>query len=143
MGFSIDIDVDDDAAQAALAGMSFRSKDMTPVFIEARAELSKANAENFTTGGLPSGGWSPRKDLYAWPIMRKTNELFGSLVSLTGPGNTIAPMTASFGTAVEYAKFHQSGTTKMAQRKVVFEPRGFSREVASDAAEHITDGGIG
>jgi hypothetical protein len=61
---------------------------------------------------------------------------------LTGPPNVITPTFAEFGTSVEYAHFHQSGTTKMAQRKVVFEPRGFSKEIGDAAADYIIRGSL-
>jgi phage gpG-like protein len=138
----IDIDVDDDAAQRMLSKMKMRAEDMIPVFKHAQSELEKANAENFATGGLPSGGWPPRTRKYAWKIMVKTGKLADSLTSLTGPPNVITPTFAEFGTSVEYAHFHQSGTTKMAQRKVVFEPRGFSKEIGDAAADYIIRGSL-
>ena len=133
----IEIDVDIDDAMRFLQGMDRRAKDFRMAFEWARRELAKANAENFTARGLPSGGWDPRKRDYAWPIMRKSGALFRSLSSLTGPANRIGLNTAQFGTTIEYAKFHQYGTRKMAARKVVFEPRGFAGELGEKAAKHI------
>ena len=138
----IDIDVDDAAAQRMLTKMKMRSEDMIPVFKHAQNQLEKANAENFAAGGLPSGGWAPRTRKYAWKIMVKTGKLADSLTSLTGPPNVITPKFAEFGTNVEYAHFHQSGTTKMAARKVVFEPRGFSKELGDAAVDYIVRGAL-
>lgn len=134
----IDIDVDIDDAMKFLQGMNRRAKNFRPAFEWARRELAKSNAENFTAGGLPSGSrWSPRKRAYAWPILRESDDLFKSLSSLRGPANQVGLTSAYFGTEIEYAKFHQYGTRKMAARKVVFEPRGFGQELGEKAAKHI------
>lgn len=141
MGVDIDIDYEDNGADEYLSRIKFRMNNLIPVWELARRELAKANVENFTSGGLPSGGWAQRKDAYAWPIMRKTGRLFGDLGTLAGPANRVAPKSASFGTAIEYAGFHQSGTTKMAQRLVVFEPAGFGQLMAKFTGEYIVGEG--
>lgn len=133
----IDIDVDAKDAIAFLTRMEERANDFRPVFRWAKSELRKANSENFTTGGLPVGGWSPRTRDYAWPIMRKSGALFKSLASLNGAPNEINKDHAYFGTNVEYAKFHQYGTSRMAARKVVFTPVGFAKSLGEEAAKHI------
>lgn len=142
MPFNITMEADVAKAVARLEAMSVRSKDFTQVFTRARNDLERANAENFTTGGLPVGGWKPRTRDYAWPIMRRTGKLFNSLANMSGPPNVITPTTASFGTNVEYAKFHQYGTTKMAARKILFNPTVFSEETASRAARWVADGSL-
>ena len=142
MRVKIDIECDASKAIAHLEAMSARSKDFTPVFREARSYLEKANAENFAANGLPVGGWDPRKKDYAWPILRKTGRLLFSLANLHGSPNTITPMYAEFGTEVKYAKFHQYGTKFMPARQVVFDPPGFSRDMASMAAKWVARGKI-
>lgn len=117
--------------------MEARSHDFTAVFEKARVRLAKANDENFSTGGMPVGGWAPRTQPAGWPLMIKTGALAGSLSSLTGPPNRITPTSATFGTDVEYAHFHQTGTRKMAARKIIYEPVGFAKETAKDMAQHI------
>lgn len=123
-----------------LADMQMRSAGFEPIFRYAREQLRKANAENFSTGGLPVGGWKPRTREYPWPIMVKTGKLAKSLEGLFGPPNNIGAKSAEFGTKVEYAKFHQYGTTRMPSRKIVFEPRGFARDLASKAAGYVANG---
>jgi hypothetical protein len=49
-------------------------------------------------------------------------------------------MEATFGTKVEYAKFHQYGTTKMPKRKVVYEPLGFASRLGEVAATYVCHG---
>lgn len=142
MDLSIKVEYDAAKPEEYLTLMKARSLSYVGVFEYAKGLLALSNAENFTSSGLPSGGWSPRKDRYAWPIMRRTGKLFSSLSTLSGPPNVIGPQSATFGTDIEYAKFHQYGTTKMAKRKVVFEPVGFAKQVGEAAASHIVRGGL-
>lgn len=126
-----------------------RADNLKPVFEFARDELRKANSANFSGGGLPAGGWKPLDAQYgAWkavhfpgaPPMVQTGKLFRDLVTLRGSENVITENYAQFGTSVEYAKFHQYGTRKMAPRKIVFEPAGFSSDVGGYAAAYIIEG---
>jgi phage gpG-like protein len=140
MSVRIKIDCDNKDAIKRLNLMEIRSNNFQPIFAYARGLLQLANAENFTTGGLPSGGWKPRKNPAPWPLMIRTGKLMSSLTSLFGPPNEINATSATFGTKVEYAKFHQYGTSRMPARKVVFEPRGFASDLASKAASYVANG---
>lgn len=140
MPLRMNVDVDMTNIYRELNEMSRRATDFRPVFRYARQELEKANAANFTAAGLPVGGWAPRQQPYAWPIMRKTGALFRSLTSLRGAPNDIGRTTAIFGTNVEYAKFHQRGTSQMPKRMVVFEPPLFAQRLGIVAAEYVADG---
>lgn len=126
-----------------------RSKSFVTVFSWARRRLELSNAANFTSNGLPSGGWAPLDAEYgSWksvhfpgaPPMVRTGRLFRSLTSLRGAGNVITPTVAEFGTTVQYAKFHQNGTRHMPKRAVVFEPPLFARELGLKAASWVTEG---
>ncbi len=138
--FRIDVDVDLHDTVHNLNGMLVRSANFTSVLEYARGELEAANIENFTTGGLPVGGWNPRQDAYAWPILIKSGTLMRSLGNLRGPPNVIRPHSAEFGTDVDYAKFHNRGTKNMAARQIVFEPPMFAKKVGNKAAKHIVEG---
>lgn len=140
MSIKLNIDVDISEAMRDLEAMSLRATNFRPVFWYARAELELANAANFTAHGLPSGGWAPRTQAYAWPIMRRTGALFSSLTSLRGAPNDIGRTQAIFGTNVEYAQFHQNGTFKLPKRLVVFEPVGFAERVARVAGDYVAHG---
>ena len=142
MAVSLSIEVNDAAAQRMLTGMIRRSQSFIRVFDFARELLEDANAMNFSTGGLPVGGWAPRRGEmeYGWAPLVRTGRLAGSLTNLHGPPNVITPTWAEFGTDVEYAKFHQYGTTRMPARKIVFEPYGFAEEIGEAAASHIVRG---
>lgn len=77
------------------------------------------------------GDWAPLSSAYAkrkgfrgQGLLRLTDRLYRSLT--TRGGENIAKlrrrgfgMEFTFGTSVEYAKFHQHGTSKMPQRKVI------------------------
>lgn len=154
MSIHIDLDVRVSGlaeVQSRLDGIVKRMHDFTPVFLWAQDELRKANAQNFSSNGLPVGGWAPLSPPYAaWkaahgggPPMQRTGQLFRSLASLSGPTNVITPMWARFGTDVDYAKFHQYGTRKMPKREVVYEPFGFARELRDVAHDYVSDGVIG
>lgn len=130
-------------------GMERRSKDFTPVFERIRDDLEQHWAGNFTSQGLPVGGWAPLDAEYAsWksvrypgaPPMVQTGKLFNSLSSLRGNPNEIHPMRAVFGTDIEWAKFHQMGTNKMAKRQIVFEPVEAGVRWGDWAAEYMAEG---
>ena len=149
MMLRVEVTCDAKRALKYLDGMVERSKDFTPVFRWAKKELEKANAQKFATNGLPVGGWSPLKPRYsAWksrnfpgaPMLVQTGRLFRSLTNFRTPPSSIGRTSATFGTDVEYAKFHQYGTSKMAKRQVVFEPPAFARELADRAAKYVVDG---
>ena len=145
----IDIDFNPDDLVDALDDMRKRAKDFGPVFEKIRDELEEVWSNNFMTNGLPSGGWAPLDPGYAsWksvnfpgmPPMIRSGKLFSSLGNLRGTVNTIRDKSATFGTDVKYAEFHQYGTTKMPMRRVVFEPLGSSKVWAGWAADHIEKG---
>lgn len=138
------VECDADDVIAKLQQMQNRTRDFGPLFEYAKQQLRLANQENFSLGGLPSGGWRPRKgeEEYRWPILDKTGNLKGSLTGLSGPPNVITPKWAEFGTDVEYAKYHQYGTRFMPARKVVYDPRGFSEDLARKAASYVVRGVI-
>lgn len=140
MDIRLAIDVDISKAMQRLDGIEGRASNFKPVFWYAQAELEKANAANFTSQGLPVGGWAPRTQVYAWPLMIKTGKLFSSLTSLRGAPNDIGRKQAIFGTNVEYAKYHQRGTPNMPKRLIVFNPPLFEQRLARVAADYVADG---
>lgn len=150
--YSIKMKCDNRRALRRLEAMDNAAKDFRIVFQWARAELAKANSANFSSSGLPVGGWSPLKPKYAaWkarnfpgaPIMVQTGSLRRDLTTLRGPASDIRRKRATFGTSIEYAKFHQYGTTRMAKRQIVFEPPLFAKQLAQQAKQHIVDAANG
>jgi phage gpG-like protein len=122
-----------------MEAMLARSHNFMPALEKAKRSLGNYNAVNFLSQGGLVGGWRIRSlETHAgWPILIRTGTLMGSLTALDGPPNHIGLTSATFGTSVDYAKFHQSGTFKMPSRQIVFEPKGWAREVANDCVNHI------
>lgn len=139
-------------AAAELQEMIERSDKLQPVFEWARVFLRSAWAANFAANGLPSGAaWDPLDPQYgAWkavrfpgaPTLVRSGRLFRSLTESNGIAISIRGATAEFGTNVEYAKFHQEGTSKMPKRQIVFDPPGFSRELGQRIGSFIVDGEV-
>jgi phage gpG-like protein len=152
---TIEVEVKADDVIELLENMKDRADDMRPVFRWAKGQLELANAANFMANGLPSGKpWAPLdKDYGTWKSARfpgrgtmvQTGNLFRSLINMNDSAvNVIEKDTATFGTNVEYAKFHQYGTTKMPARKIVFTPREFPRELGINMVKYMVlgEGGI-
>lgn len=93
--------------------------------------------EQFASEGAAVGGWAQLSPRYAaWKakrypgktILRRTDRL---MTSLTWTGASLAtsegiaimtPDSATFGTSVFYGRFHQRGTRKMRQRRILYLP---------------------
>lgn len=97
--------------------------------------------EQFATEGAGVGGWVPLSPRYAaWKakrfpgktILRRTDRLMKSLTwtgaSLATPEGiaVMTPTAAVFGTSVPYGRFHQRGTKKMRQRRILYLPTNAS-----------------
>lgn len=147
---TIEVEVKADDTLDLLNKIEDRSENMRPVFRWAKSELEKANARNFAENGLPVGGWKPLDSKYgAWksanfpgrgPLVRSGN-LFRSLINMNdSAANVITDTSATFGTSVKYAKFHQYGTTKMPKRQIVFTPREFPRDLGKVIGNYIVLG---
>lgn len=135
-----------------LAKMAERATDFGPVFRWAQRELEKANRDNFRSRGASSGHpWMPLDDEYArWklahhgpkPPLVIDGRLFKEVTFLRGPPNSIGKLTATFGTDLPYAKFHQAGTRDMPARKIIFVPKLFSQRLSERMAKYIVYGNM-
>lgn len=116
----------------------------------ARDELKKANRRNFATQGAASGEpWNKLDTEYqswkierygALPTMIRSGDLYRDLTTLAGRVNHIGFKSATFGTDLEYAKFHQHGTRFMPARKIVFVPKDFARQLGEKVGEYVVYG---
>ena len=105
---------------------------------------------NFATDGVASGKKWNALDLeyQSWKIRRYGNlptmiregDLYRQLTSLSGRVNHVGLKTAQFGTDLEYAEFHQTGTRFMPARKIVFVPKGFAHDLGVEVAEYLVYG---
>lgn len=137
----VNVSVDADEAISLIRSIRGKTRQYVVVFEEARVYLETAYASNFASRGGEVGGWAPYG---AWSVragqpaaLVRTGRLMESLTSLRGAPNDIGPKSATFGTDVPYAGFHQDGTREMPMRKVVFEPVGFAEFLANRVADHV------
>jgi len=149
------VDVDVSKADRRFAAILRRSRNFKPVFRWMMQQLQEAHRENFKTGGTKSGfRWQPLDPQYAsWKlenygakgILVRTGSLERSLTMNSGRGavRDIGARTAEFGTSIPYAKWHQSGTRNMAQRKPLFLPRLMADRTANAVAEYLVHGTVG
>lgn len=131
-------------------GMLRRSADFRQIFRWAQRELEEANRENFATHGAASGRpWMPLDNEYArWklgnygakPIMIREGDLYQELTFLRGRPNDIGNRSATFGTDLPYAKFHQAGTRNMARRTIVFVPELFAERLGRMVLNYLVYG---
>ncbi len=106
-----------------------KAADLGPYWLMVAGFLQTTIEEQFRTQGGRSGGWAPLSDRYAADKLRR----FGSspiLVatgalkeSLTGGSGFIQRQEGNeslrFGTQLGYGVYHQSGTSKMPQRRIL------------------------
>lgn len=112
--------------------MARRSVESAPPLMPIWKEyVATMNAANFGLGGLPVGGWAPYDAEYAAIVGPKPDLVLTGMLSFSLTGGLLVENLSNdsveFGTRVEYAKFHQYGTTKMPARKIVFEPQGAAK----------------
>lgn len=132
------------------AGMMRRSEDFRSIFRWAQRELEEANRENFATRGAVSGKpWAPLDNEYArWklenygplPTLIRSGDLYREVTFLRGRPNDIGLTEATFGTDLPYAKFHQTGTRFMAQRKIIFVPALFGQRLGRLVLNYLVYG---
>lgn len=147
----VDYEIDIGNLDRQLEKMAIRAGTMLPLAPAAQEKIRLANIENFTSNGLPTGGWAPLDAQYgAWkairfpgvPPMVRSGKLFSSLASLNNSALRVTNQSFEFGTRVSYAKFHQMGTTKMPKRQIVFVPRRFAEWLGSSYAKWVIDGDV-
>lgn len=117
--------------------------DYSFVLEQSLEDIAAGEKEAFDAGTAPGGGpWAPlapstiKRKGHA-VILYETGDLERSLVEVDGPGN-IAEASARglvFGTDIEYALFHDTGTSRMPQRQ----PVGVSEETIDKIANRVAD----
>ncbi len=151
MELEITAEFNPDDLEDELDDIKNRSRNFTPLFSRIEEDLRWHWAGNFTSNGLPVGGWAPLDPEYAaWKAthfpgstMIRSGKLFKSLSEHHGSVNDIGRHEARFGTKIEYAKFHQMGTTKMPKRQLVYEPAEASLRWGEWAKDHLKGTGDG
>lgn len=141
--------VDTTEVKILFADMRMRMTTYQDVWLKSKQYLRAAHAANFTSGGLAVGGWAPlQPETAAWKVKHGypvapligSGELFRSVAMMSGPPNEMRPKSMTYGTNVDYAKFHQYGAPRahLPKRQIIFEPPGFAEMVAEEVADHIT-----
>lgn len=149
----VQVEVHIDEVDDLIDGMRERITDVKPAFRWAHQQLKRTFADNFTSQGLDVGGWAPLSAEYAsWKLARypgaptlvRSGRLFRSVAELSDPlVNKIDKLSATFGTGVPYAQFHQTGTSKMPKREIVFINQTFLNDLAEKMANYIVEGNEG
>jgi phage gpG-like protein len=144
-GSRVEFEPDFSEAYELLAEIGARGSFTAPVFPVLQKQIQAMNAANFASNGLLSGGWKPLDAKYAaWksirfpgaPPMVQTGALMESLTTtpLVKKENATS---FEIGTAIPYARFHQTGTFKMPKRQVVYKPVGFAEFASEIIADYV------
>lgn len=144
---------DTSEAEEYFTKMALRMVAYEPVFEKLKVLVRAGNATNFMSQGGLYGGWAPlapytlvNREEHGFPpapMMYRTGTLIDSLVSLDGPPNVIGPESATFGTDVSYAEFHQYGTHKMPARQLMPDLMELGPFAARLVRNHIVPDGNG
>lgn len=123
-----------------------------PLFEAIADSFARSQEDNFSSSGAVHGGWAPLSPRYAaWksarypgaPILTLTGQLRASMTSRPFGVEIIDSRRMVVGTAVPYAKYHQQGTSKMPQRKIINPPTsGELRDWASTMHRFAFEGVI-
>src|SRR5262249_1635778 len=124
--------------------------DLRPAWQEVVKDFHQVEAAQFGSQGSagPSGAWAALSPEYAaWKarhggggILQFTRRM---MESLTGEGGEsivdIEPMSLRLGTRNRVAGYHQRGTRRMPQRKVIDLPESFKKGVTHHIQRYIAD----
>ena len=150
---TINITLDARQVKSDFRGMSRRAQNFKPAFRWFMKELQVLHMQNFATRGATDGSvWKPLDPEYAaWKlenygargILVADGSLRSSLVfdNARGAVRDIRRKGMRFGTDLPYAKFHQTGTRNMPERRPLITNEALYERLAENMAEHITDGG--
>jgi phage gpG-like protein len=135
-----------------LSALRARVTDLRPAWKSLLLYLRKATERTFATeGGRIGAKWAPLTQPYAsrkarafpgQPILRATDAMFRSLV--VGTENSVIesePQEFIFGTQDRKARFHQDGTPRMAQRKILDVTPEDRRQIKAIMRAHLENQG--
>lgn len=152
MSLRINIDVNTNPAERRLSAMKRRMSSFKSVFRWVFKELQAAHRANFATQGAVGGDiWKPLDPQYAsWKlenygargILVRTGDLQRSLTveNARGAIREIRSQSATFGTSIPYARFHQRGTLNMPERPPIVESDLLNELISQKVAEYIVEG---
>lgn len=127
--FSLNVEGEQQVARM-LSRVTEKINDLRPFLDSAAGFLVATMGDQFSGEGSRTGGWAPLSPRYAADKARRWGskpilEASGAMkASLTGTGGRnisrqIGGDTLEFGTSVPYARYHQTGTSRMPQRRIL------------------------
>jgi phage gpG-like protein len=140
---------DDRKAMWLISGVNHRGENLRPWFNKLAKALVAAQITNFATQGSLAGGWAPLSPNYGlWkavneagrPMMVSSGKLLASVSSTQKLVRQMTGKSMRIGSDVSYAHFHQNGTRKMPQRKVVVLPESVIKVMKRDLAMYVAHG---
>lgn len=126
-----------------------RAADASPAFRQIADDLRDIERRQFASeGGFASAGWDPlapstiaRKALLGLDprILRATGALEASLTNRGDDAHVemIGTQELIFGTDVDYAKFHQKGTSRMPRRRPIELRETDRRDIVRTLQRHL------
>ena len=128
-GFRLSLDFyGDEQVNRTIARVQDNVTDVSPAWEEMARDFMGVEAQQFGSGGMFSGGWSPLSPRYAaWkaknypgqPIMVLTGALRDQLTKRPFGIEQIGPLDMVIGSDLDYGGYHQRGDDPMPQRRVV------------------------
>lgn len=131
-----------------LTAMARRLRDLRPAWRSVLSYLKRATEQTFVSQGARIGTqWAPLSEGYAkqkavvypgQPILRASDAMFNSLVG----GNSdsvveIQEQELTYGTRTKYARYHQDGTPRMSQRRILAVTDDDRREIKQIVRRHL------
>lgn len=131
-----------------LSEMADRTQGVEPAWPAVGDVIAEAMLDQFATEGAHLNGvqWAPlQPDYLRWKIrkgfhperLRQTDQMRLSLLSRPMAVEEYRPMSATFGTDDPKAPFHQNGTSRMPQRKIINVTEDLADDVNSVLARYI------
>lgn len=113
--------VEDIEAEFARWGQEIAGADFERPLMALAPVVYRDFGKHFANAEGPNGSWAPRSRPYPWPILVKTGKLSYAAIVENGAGNItrFRDGWAEFGldvSVVNYAAYHEYGTSRMAAR---------------------------
>lgn len=145
--FSLNIEGEEQVSRL-LSRTTERASDLRPFIDWVGDFLPTTMKEQFDSEGGRTGGWAPLSPDYAaqkalrygsQPILVASGRM---MRSLTTPGagsinRKIGRDSLEFGTSVPYAIFHQKGTSRMPQRRIIDLTESDRRSILKGLQKHL------
>ena len=127
------VTMDDSQLQATIQRISSGMQSWQVPLGESEKVVLSGVKKNFASaGGYIAGGWAPRKQPYPWAPLIKTGKMRASTARKSLSANRL-----EIHNTAPYYKYHQTGTSKMAQRQVLGINPQMKMEITMKFARYI------